>query len=152
MVGVSCRLFAVFINTAFMEDNKEVKNFYYVKGNQNNYTINIGEHSSLKLFGDGKEILDIGKIMDDSEELCHFIHPSVIDDEEKIKIHKEIQNLVHCNNFPNICSYLNSMADEKRILLPIDPNRAFSELHRMGMPGEENEGFSYKNFCKYYRK
>ncbi|MCQ2332833.1 MAG: hypothetical protein MJZ95_06545 [Paludibacteraceae bacterium] len=84
--------------------------------------------------------------------LCHFIHPSVIDDEEKIKIHKEIQNLVHCNNFPNICSYLNSMADEKRILLPIDPNRAFSELHRMGMPGEENDGFSYKNFCKYYRK
>jgi len=42
------------------ESEGEVKNFYYVNGTQNNYTINMGEYSSLKIFGDGKNLLDFG--------------------------------------------------------------------------------------------
>lgn len=89
--------------------------------------------------------------MDDIE-LCHFIHPSVTDDKEKIQIHKEIENLVRCNTIPNICLYLNQMAEVSRILLPIEPVSALKELRRMGMPGEDAEGFKYKNFVKYYRR
>ena len=65
--------------------------------------------------------------MDDIE-LCHFIHPSVIDDKEKIQIHKEIENLVRCNTIPNICLYLSKMASDSRILLPIEPISALKEL------------------------
>ena len=89
--------------------------------------------------------------MDDIE-FCHFIHPSVTDDKEKIQIHKEIENLVRCNTIPNICSYLSKMAGDSRILLPIEPTSALKELRRMGIPGEDKEGFTYKNFSKYYRK
>ena len=85
-------------------------------------------------------------------ELCHFIHPSVTDDRERMQIHREIENLVRCNTIPNICSYLSKMADDSRILLPIEATSALKELRRMGMPGEDKEGFTYKNFSKYYRK
>ena len=89
--------------------------------------------------------------MDDIE-LCHFIHPSVTGDKEKIQIHKEIENLVRSTTIPNICSYLSKMAGDSRILLPIEPVSALKELRRMGMPGEDAEGFKYKNFAKYYRR
>ena len=85
-------------------------------------------------------------------EFCHFIHPSVTDDKEKIQIHKEIENLVRSTTIPNICSYLSKMAGDSRILLPIEPTSALKELRRMGMPGEDAEGFKYKNFAKYYRR
>ena len=96
---------------------------------------------------DNKDFTDMEDI-----ELCHFIHPSVTDDKEKMQIHREIENLVRCNTIPNICSYLSKMADDSRILLPIEPISALKELRRMGMPGEDAEGFKYKNFAKYYRK
>ena len=89
--------------------------------------------------------------MDDIE-FCHFIHPSVTDDKEKIQIHKEIENLVRSTTIRNICSYLSKMAGDSRILLPIEPTSALKELRRMGMPGEDIEGFKYKNFAKYYRR
>ena len=93
-----------------------------------------------------------GLIDMDGIELCHFIHPSVTDDKEKIQIHKEIENLVRSTTIPNICSYLSKMAGDSRILLPIEPTSALKELRRMGMPGEDAEGFKYKNFAKYYRR
>ena len=89
--------------------------------------------------------------MDDIE-LCHFIHPSVTDEKEKMQIHREIENLVRSTTIPNICSYLSKMAADSRILLPIEPVSALKELRRMGMPGEDAEGFKYKNFAKYYRR
>ena len=93
-----------------------------------------------------------GLIDMDGIELCHFIHPSVTDDNEKMQIHKEIENLVRSTTIPNICSYLSKMAGDSRILLPIEPTSALKELRRMGMPGEDAEGFKYKNFVKYYRR
>lgn len=86
------------------------------------------------------------------EELFHFIHPAVTDDKERVQIHREVENLVCNNTIPNICAYLNEMAKEKRILQPIEPKIAMTELRRMGMPGEDAQGFSEKNFQKYYRK
>jgi len=85
-------------------------------------------------------------------ELFHFIHPAVTDDKERVQIHKEVENLVRKNTIPNICAYLSEMAAAKRILQPIEPKIAMTELRRMGMPGEDTQGFSEKNFQKYYRK
>jgi len=87
-----------------------------------------------------------------AEELFHFIHPAVFDDSERMMIHKEVENLVRDFSIPNICRHLNTMDAEKRILKPADAKTAIAELHRMGMPGEKTKGFSFKNFCKYYKK
>ena len=106
-----------------------------------------GGEAETKPSTDNDDITDMEDI-----ELCHFIHPSVTDDKERMQIHREIENLVRCNTIPNICSYLSKMASDSRILLPIEPTSALKELRRMGMPGEDAEGFKYKNFSKYYRK
>ena len=108
------------------------------------------EYSEKEITNPSTDSADIADMED--IELCHFIHPSVTDDRERMQIHKEIENLVRCNTIPNICSYLNQMASDSRILLPIEPISALKELRRMGMPGEDTEGFKYKNFSKYYRK
>lgn len=86
------------------------------------------------------------------EELCLFIHPAVTDEEQKRQIHREIINLVTHYPLPDICAYLNTMASERRILLPMSTDNAMRELQRLGMPNEETEGFKYKNFAKYYRQ
>ena len=86
------------------------------------------------------------------EELCHFIHPAVTDEAQKRQIHREIINLVTHYSLPDICAYLNTMASDRRILLPMSTDNAMRELQRLGMPTEETEGFKYKNFAKYYRQ
>ena len=85
-------------------------------------------------------------------ELFRFIHPEVTDYEERVQIHNEVKNLVSNNTIPNICAYLNEMAAKRRILQPIETKNALKELRRMGMPGEDAQGFGEKNFQKYYRK
>ena len=79
-----------------------------------------------------------------------FIHPSVTDDAERLKIHREVQNLVHTLPLPDICRYLRQMWREQRIFLNIKPDIMFAELHRMGMPDEDTPGFSKKNFVSYF--
>ena len=86
------------------------------------------------------------------EELTFLIHPSVTQAQEKQKIHGELVNLVRNNSIVNICDHLKSMAKSKRILLPANPGNAMTELQRLGMPGTDKKGFSYKNFQKYYKK
>ncbi len=83
-------------------------------------------------------------------ELFHFIHPSVISHEEKIKIHREIENLVRHFPLPEICRYLVELRRHNRVYLSVKPEIMFEELHRMGMPEENTPGFSKKNFMNYY--
>ena len=82
-------------------------------------------------------------------ELFHFIHPSV-DSQQERQIHKEIKRLVAQQGIQEICLYLKQLADEKRILLPKNAERAYNELVRMGMPN--GEGFTLKTFTKYYKR
>lgn len=89
--------------------------------------------------------------MQDSEELCHFIYPG-LNDNEALIVHRQIKDLVKRFPMKDICSFLNQLAEEKKILQPQIPQNAFEELHRMGMPSQETKGFGYDNFCKYYRK
>ena len=86
------------------------------------------------------------------DELFRYIHPEVTDYGERVQIHKEVKNLVRNNTIPNICAYLNEMDAKRRILQPIETKIALKELRRMGMPGEDAQGFGEKNFQKYYRK
>ena len=83
------------------------------------------------------------------EELFHFIHPSV-DSAQEWQIHQEVKRLLARQKIQEICSYLKTLADEKKILLPQSPSAAYTELVRMGMPS--GEGFSEKTFQKYYKR
>lgn len=85
-------------------------------------------------------------------ELFHFIHPSVTEEEQKLQIHREVANLVHKHSAQDICAYLNTMAAHDRVLLPLSLQSLLPELHRMGMPDTNTEGFAYKTLSKYYRK
>lgn len=81
------------------------------------------------------------------EELFHFIHPSV-DEDQEWAIHCEVKRLVKRNGVQEICLYLKQMAAEKKVLLPQMPSVAYAELVRMGMPS--GEGFNESTFRKYY--
>jgi hypothetical protein len=84
-----------------------------------------------------------------AEELFHFIHPSV-DSREEWQIHEEVKRLVTRQGIQEICQYLKQLADDRKILLPQNAERAYNELVRMGMP--DGEGYSLKTFQKYYKK
>ena len=84
---------------------------------------------------------------DQQEELFHFIHPS-LDDEEGWKIHNEVKRLVARQGIQEICQYLSQLSAEKMILLPKMPSVAYEELVRMGMPSDG--GFNENTFRKYY--
>ena len=104
---------------------------------------------------DTTRLKDVSTNPDESiskEELTFLIHPSVTQEQEKQKIHGELVDLVRNNAIVNICDHLKSMAKSKRILLPANPGNAMTELQRLGMPGTDKKGFSYKNFQKYYKK
>ena len=83
-------------------------------------------------------------------DLFKFIHPSITDESERIKIHREIQNLVRTLPLPEICRYLMDMRKNNRVYLTVKPELMFDELHRMGMPDETTPGFSMKNFRSYF--
>lgn len=86
---------------------------------------------------------------DQEEELFHFIHPE-IEEDEAWHIHKAIKRLVAHHGIQDICRFLNEMARDKKILLPQSAEMAYTELRRMGMP--DGEGFGKKYFMRYYNK
>ena len=83
-------------------------------------------------------------------ELFRFIHPSITDDNERLQIHREIENLVRTLPLPEICRYLMEMRKNCRVYLSVKPELMFEELHRMGMPDETTPGYSMKNFRSYF--
>ena len=83
-------------------------------------------------------------------DLFRFIHPSVTDEAERLKIHREVENLVRTLPLPEICRYLMELRKNCRVYLSVKPELMFEELHRMGMPDESTPGFSMKNFRSYF--
>ncbi len=83
-------------------------------------------------------------------DLFRFIHPSVTDEAERVKVHREVENLVRTLPLPEICRYLKDMRKNCRVYLSVKPELMFEELHRMGMPDESTPGFSMKNFRSYF--
>ena len=84
-----------------------------------------------------------------TEELCHFIHPSVGSAQEWA-VHDEVQRLVRRHGVQEICQYLQQMSSDHKLLLPQMPSVAYAELVRLGMPS--GEGYSEKYFTKLYKK
>lgn len=86
----------------------------------------------------------------ESAGLFKYIHPSVVEDKDRLRIHREVCNLVR--NFPlvDICKHLQQMRRDKLVYLSIKPEVMFDELHRLGMPDEQTQGFSYKNFMHHF--
>ena len=83
------------------------------------------------------------------EELFHFIHPA-IQREQEWAIHDEVKHLVSRHSMQDICQYLQQMASEMKILLPLMPSVAYAELVRMGMP--QRVGYNESTFRKYYSR
>lgn len=115
--------------------------------------------SATAEYAECEEIMDDDSMSDVSnhnkspqtEELCKFIYPG-LDDKEALLVHRQIKDLVSRFSMKDICAFLHQLAKDAKILQPQIPQNAFDELHRMGMPSPETKGFSYDNFCKYYRK
>ncbi len=82
-----------------------------------------------------------------TDELCHFVHPSV-DSSQEWQIHNEIKRLVKRQRIQEICQYLLQLKKENKVLLPQSPSAAYEELVRLGMPN--GEGFNESTFRKYY--
>jgi len=83
-------------------------------------------------------------------DLFKYIHPSVVDESERLKVHKEVVNLVRTLALPDVCKYLQNLKRNNRVYLNVKPELMFAELHRLGLPGEDTPGFSYKNFTNYF--
>ena len=86
---------------------------------------------------------------DQEEELFHFIHPEIEEDEAR-RIHKAIKRLVAHHGIQDICQYLKHQADTEKVLLPFNAEKIYNELVRMGMP--DGEGYTLKTFRNCYMK
>ncbi|MBR6018024.1 MAG: hypothetical protein IK073_05335 [Paludibacteraceae bacterium] len=99
---------------------------------------------------------DTGKTLDDTslqqtEELFHFIHPSVIDEDEKRKVHLEVKNLVKNYPIPEIFNHLSKMADDNRIYYrTLNHAIVRAELERLGLPDENQPNYTAKTFDKHF--
>ena len=51
----------------------------------------------------------------------------------------------------DICNYLEALASERKILLPMNSRTAYDELTRIGMP-TDSPGYEYKTFIKYIKR
>lgn len=83
------------------------------------------------------------------EEMFHFVHPD-LEDEEGWRVHDAVKRLVKRQGVQMICQYLTDLKNENRVLLPPNPQAAYTELVRMGMP--TGTGFAEKTFDKYYNR
>lgn len=83
------------------------------------------------------------------EELFHFIHPEIDEDEERWRIHKAIKRLVAHQKVPEICTYLKEQKQKDKLYLPPNPSFVYEELKRLGMP--TGDGYSEKYFAGCYK-
>lgn len=86
-----------------------------------------------------------------SDEEFKYIHVSVTDEAERAKIHKMMCNIVRLPRIQQVCDELYILMKNRKVLCTINPEAMLKELRRIGLPGEEQDGFSQKNFQHYYR-
>lgn len=140
-----------------------VNNGDYVAGNK--ITGDVIEN--VEAGGVGKQII-YGKRQDESEQqspseqtehtieriqeekLFKYIHYSIIDNDERLRIHKSVCNIVRLPKMQQICGALKELIKEKKVLSTIDQGAMLTELRRLGMPADQ-PGFSDQNFYSYYK-
>lgn len=89
----------------------------------------------------------------ESQEIEEFkyIHVEVTDPAERTQIHKMMCNIVRLPRMQQVCDELYILMKKRKVLCSINPEAMLRELRRIGLPGENQEGFSQKNFQHYYR-
>ena len=80
-----------------------------------------------------------------------YIHVSVTDPAERVQIHKTVCNIVRLPRMQQVCTELYKLMKNRKVLCTINPEAMLKELRRLGLPPEDQEGFSQKNFQHYYR-
>ena len=80
-----------------------------------------------------------------------YIHVSVTDSVERAQINKMVCNIVRLPRMQQVCDELYILMKKRKVLCTINPEAMLKELRRIGLPGEDQEGFSQKNFQHYYR-
>ena len=107
--------------------------------------VKVGDNTRIETDDEQPDVTDNEE--DGSEELCHFIHPSV-DSRQEWQVHNEVKRLASRQGIQEICRHLQQMRRENKLLLPQSPSIAYEELVRMGMPS--GNGFNESTFRKYY--
>ena len=124
-----------------------------------NNVVHNDHHREIHIDARGAEVSDIVKscMAEDttpdtipSQDLFKYIHPTVTDENEKVKIHREVQNLVQHFPLSEICRYMRQMYKEKRVYLNVKSEAMFEELHRLGLPDASTPGYSLKNFLNFF--
>lgn len=86
------------------------------------------------------------------EELFHFIHPSVTNEDKRRAVHQEVKNLVRNYPLPEIFSHLDKMAKNERVYYKTLNHAVLrAELERLGLPNETQAGYSAKTFDKHFQ-
>lgn len=80
-----------------------------------------------------------------------YIHVEVTDPAERTQIHRMMCNIVRLPRMQQVCEELYKIMKKRKVLCTINPEAMLKELRRLGLPPEEQEGFSQKNFQHYYR-
>ena len=123
-------------------------NNVYVQGSY----IDVHDNENVYLSVDKAEVKVADKISPApkrDEELFHFVHPE-LGDEEAWRIHDAVKRVVKLQGIQMICQFLVQLRTENKVLLPPNPAAAYAELVRMGMP--DGEGFNEITFRKYYNR
>jgi len=142
---------------AAMMQNATIQNVHFNDIHDNQHVYVGTETGTLTETGthkdpEGKPAAEKSASTSDStppEELYHFIHPA-LGDEERKQIHDEVKRLVTRFGIQEICLHLSRLEKEKKLMQTQNVKVAYEEAVRMGMP--TTDGFAYKTFEKYYRK
>lgn len=139
----------VYVQGSYVDvHDNEVVNLSVDKAGQ----VTVGEGQTVKTNGqitDAPIEPSVANNHERDEELFHFVHPE-IDDEEAWWIHDAVKRLVTHQKVPEICAYLKEQKQKGNVLLPLSPSILYNELVRMGMP--TGDGYTEKHFKNYYMK
>ena len=109
--------------------------------------------STVNQYGKGQGARDEGQGarnegQERDEELTLFVHPAV--ESGEWQVHDQLKRLVKRHGMQEICQYLTQLREENKVLLPLNAEKAYNELVRLGMP--HGEGYTLKTFTKYYKR
>lgn len=85
------------------------------------------------------------------EDLFKHIHYNVIDNAERIRVHKIICNIVRYTKMQQVIDALKELMDNGLILRTVKQDSMLSELRRLGLPDGNTPGFSDNNFFSAYK-
>ena len=82
--------------------------------------------------------------------LFKYIHYKITEENEQLKVHKMVCNIVRLPKMQQVCDALVELMRQEQILSTIDQTAMLTELRRLGLPSDL-KGFSDKNFYSFYR-